>query len=57
MGIPLDLLRLDTFAAQVRDGLAGADWLARREIIRALVKRVEVGEAEVREMHKLQLGT
>jgi site-specific DNA recombinase len=39
--------RLDTFAAQVRDGLAGADWQARREIIRALVKRVEIGEEEV----------
>jgi site-specific DNA recombinase len=39
--------RLDTFAEQVRDGLAGADWLQRREIIRALVKRVEVGEEEV----------
>ncbi len=39
--------RLDTFAGQVRDGLAGADWLKRREIIRALVKRVEVGEEEV----------
>jgi site-specific DNA recombinase len=39
--------RLDTFAAQVRDGLAEADWLKRREIIRALVKRVEVGDEEV----------
>ena len=39
--------RLDTFAAQVRDGLAGADWLKRREIIRALVKRIEIGEEEV----------
>lgn len=39
--------RLDTFAAQVRDGLAGADWLQRRELIRALVKRVEVGDEEV----------
>jgi site-specific DNA recombinase len=39
--------RLDTFAVQVRDGLVGADWLKRREIIRALVKRVEVGEEEV----------
>ena len=39
--------RLDTFAKQVRDGLAGADWLQRREIIRALVKRVEVGDEEM----------
>ncbi len=39
--------RLDAFAGQVREGLAGADWLKRREIIRALVKRVEVGEEEV----------
>ena len=39
--------RLDTFAEQVRDGLAGAEWLQRRELIRALVKRVEVGDEEV----------
>jgi site-specific DNA recombinase len=32
--------RLEDFAAQVRDGLEEADWTSRREMIRALVKRV-----------------
>jgi site-specific DNA recombinase len=31
------------FADQVKKGLTTADWLTRREIIRALVKRVEIG--------------
>jgi site-specific DNA recombinase len=43
----LILGRLETFAAQVRDGLAEADWMMRRELIRALVKRVEIGPDEV----------
>lgn len=34
--------RLDEFAAKVRAGLADADWHLRREIIRALVKQIEV---------------
>jgi site-specific DNA recombinase len=34
--------RLEDLAAQVRDGLEEADWPSRREMIRALVKRVEV---------------
>jgi site-specific DNA recombinase len=43
----LILGRLETFATQVRDGLVGADWLTQRELIRTLVKRVEIGENEV----------
>jgi len=43
----LILGRLETFATQVRDGLAEADWMMRRELIRALVKRVEIGADEV----------
>jgi site-specific DNA recombinase len=39
--------RLDAFVVQVRDRLAEADWATRREIIRALVKRVEIGGDEV----------
>ncbi len=34
--------RLDAFAVRVKDGLADADWHTRREIIRTLVKRIEV---------------
>jgi len=39
--------RLEEFAGQVKDGLAEADWLTRRTIIRALVKRVEIGQDAV----------
>ena len=40
--------RLEEFAAQVTAGLHAADWLTRRELIRALVKRVEVDQDQVR---------
>jgi site-specific DNA recombinase len=39
--------RLDEFAAKVRAGLADADWHLRREIIRALVKYIEVTTAHI----------
>ena len=39
--------RLDEFAARVKGGLEEADWPTRRELIRALVKRVEVGKEDV----------
>jgi site-specific DNA recombinase len=39
--------RREDFAAQVRDGLEDADWTSRRELIRALVKRVEVDHGQV----------
>ena len=39
--------RLEAFAARVREGLAGADWAQRREILEALVKRVEVDHGHV----------
>ncbi len=40
--------RLDEFAARIKTGLHEADWLTRREIIRALVKRVEIDQEQVR---------
>jgi site-specific DNA recombinase len=40
--------RLETFAAKVQDGLHQADFQTRRDIIRALVKRVEVDEQQIR---------
>ena len=39
--------RLDEFAASVKGGLAEADWPTQRDLIRALVKRVEVGKNDV----------
>ncbi|GHO81833.1 DNA recombinase [Ktedonobacter sp. SOSP1-85] len=46
--VRLILGRLETFAAKVKDGLQNADFQTRREIIRALVKRVEVDEQQIR---------
>lgn len=43
----LILARLETFASKVKEGLAEADWLTRRELIRTLVKRVEVDQEHV----------
>ncbi len=46
--LTLILGRLDAFASRVEQGLLEADWSTRREIIRALVKRVEIGQEQVR---------
>jgi site-specific DNA recombinase len=39
--------RLEDFAAKLHDGLEAADWTSKRELIRALVKRVEVARDNV----------
>jgi site-specific DNA recombinase len=44
---------LEEFAQQVKEGLDQANWHKRREIIRALVKRVEVGPEEVRIVYRV----
>jgi site-specific DNA recombinase len=45
---------LEEFAKQVHRGLENADWNLRRELIRSLVKRVEVGEREVRVVYRVK---
>jgi site-specific DNA recombinase len=45
--------RLQEFADQVRDGLHHADWHTRREIIRAVVKRVEVDAETIRVIYRI----
>ena len=45
--------QLEEFARRVHDGLQGTDRKTRRAIIRALVKRVEVDEEEVRVVYKV----
>jgi site-specific DNA recombinase len=45
--LQLILGRLEDCAAQVQDRLEDADWTGRREMIRALVKRVEVDHDQV----------
>jgi site-specific DNA recombinase len=44
----LILGRLELFAAKVKNGLHDADFQTRRDIIRALVKRVEIDEQQIR---------
>jgi site-specific DNA recombinase len=39
--------RLEDFAIKVHNGLEGADWTSKRELIRALVKRVDVAHDQV----------
>jgi site-specific DNA recombinase len=39
--------RLEDFATKLHDGLEAADWASKRDLIRALVKRVEVARNEV----------
>jgi site-specific DNA recombinase len=43
----LVITRLEEFAAQVKDKLTDADWQTKRDLIRTLVKRVEIGKEEV----------
>jgi site-specific DNA recombinase len=49
----LALSRLQDFAAQVEQGLDRADWTTRREVIRALVKRIDIGDGEVRIIYRV----
>jgi site-specific DNA recombinase len=44
---------LEHFATQVQTGLQEADWQTRRDILRALIKHVEVGSEEVRIVYKV----
>jgi site-specific DNA recombinase len=46
--LTLILGRLDEFTKRVKQGLHKADWATRREIIRALVKRVEIEQEHIR---------
>ena len=45
--------RLEDFANQVYDRLQEPDWMTRREIIRALVKRIEIGPETIRVIYKV----
>lgn len=40
--------KLETFAALVRDQLDEADWATRRDLVRTLVRRIEVDDQHVR---------
>ena len=45
--------QFEDFAQRVNEGLSEGDWTARREIIRALVKRIEVGTENIRVIYKV----
>jgi site-specific DNA recombinase len=49
----LVITRLEELAAKVSDGLAAADWLTRRELIRTLVQSVQIGKDEVTVVFRL----
>jgi site-specific DNA recombinase len=49
----LALTHLQEFAAQVKQGLDQADWSTQRQVIRALVKRVEIGADTVRVVYRV----
>ena len=49
----LALTHLQDFAAQIEQGLDRADWSTRRQVIRALVKRVEIVAKEVRIVYRV----
>jgi site-specific DNA recombinase len=55
-GLRLLIGQLEEFAAQVREGLETCDHHVRREIIRALVKRVEIDEQGVRIVYHVSPG-
>lgn len=43
----LVITRLEDFAGKVKDGLATADWHTKRELIRTMVQRIEIGNEDV----------
>lgn len=45
--------QVQEFADRIKSGLHDADWSTKREIIRTLVKRVEVDEAQVRVIYRI----
>ena len=45
--------RLEAFSARVSTGLEALDWTGRRELIRTLVKRVEIGMESVRVVFRI----
>jgi site-specific DNA recombinase len=49
----LALTRLQDFADQVKEGLEHATWATRRDVVRAVVKRIEINDQEVRIVYRV----
>jgi len=45
--------QLEAFTERIKSGLAESDWLTRREIIRSLVKQVEIDETHIRVVYRI----
>ena len=52
-GLRLVIGQLEEFARRVSEGLKEPDWATRREIVRALVRQVEIDEQEVRVVYRV----
>jgi site-specific DNA recombinase len=52
-GLGTVLESFDRYAQQVRDGLESAPWSTRREIIRTLVKRIEIDEGDIHIVYRI----
>ena len=48
--------RLEEFSTRVKDGLAQLDWSGQRELIRTLVKRVEIDQTHVKVVFRVDAG-
>ena len=47
---------LESFAQRVRGRLENADWATRRHLLSTLVKRIEVGQEEIRVVYRVDCG-
>ena len=48
--------KLEAFAAIIADRLEGADWATQRDLIRTLVQRIEIDDAHVRVVFRIDPG-
>jgi site-specific DNA recombinase len=48
--------RVDDFAKRIREGLEGTKWEQKREILRLLIKEVEVDETKIRVVYRVNPG-
>ena len=51
--LQMAICRLEEFHEKVKEGLNEADWQMRRDLIRTLVKRVEIGKDEVKVIFRI----
>ena len=52
----LVVTRVEDFAQRIRDGLHAATWEQKREILRLLIKEVEVDETKIRVVYRVNPG-